>query len=38
MPGFEWIDKKELKAVKKIFNEGATLIAHGFDKIQKIIM
>jgi len=35
MPGFEWIDKKELKAVKKIFNEGATLIAHGFDKIRK---
>ena len=35
MPGFEWIDKKELKAVKKIFYEGGTLIAHGFDKLRK---
>lgn len=35
MPGFEWIDKKELKIVKKIFYEGGTLIAHGFDKIRK---
>ena len=31
MPGFEWIDKKELKIVQKIFNDGGTLIAHGFD-------
>ena len=35
MPGFEWIDKKELKIVKKIFHEGGTLLAHGFDKIRK---
>ena len=35
MPGFEWIDKKELNVVKKIFYEGGTLIAHGFDKIRK---
>ena len=35
MPGFEWIDKKELKIVKKIFYEGGTLLAHGFDKIRK---
>ena len=35
MPGFEWIDDKELKAVKKIFKEGGILIAHGFEKIRK---
>ena len=35
MPGFEWIDKKELKAATKIFKEGGTLMAHGFDKIRK---
>jgi 8-amino-3,8-dideoxy-alpha-D-manno-octulosonate transaminase len=35
MPGFEWIDEQEFKIVKKIFNEGGTLMAHGFDKTRK---
>ena len=35
MPGFEWIDKKELKVVSKIFKEGGILMAHGFDNIRK---
>ena len=35
MPGFEIIDKKEKKAVNKIFEEGGILFAHGFDKIRK---
>ena len=35
MPGFEWIDNKELEAVKKIFKEGGTLIAHGFNGVRK---
>ena len=35
MPGFEIIDKKEFLAVKKIFDEGGVLFAHGFDKIRK---
>lgn len=35
MPGFEWINKEELKAVNKVFKEGGTLIAHGFDKLRK---
>ena len=30
MPGFEWIDKKELKIVKKIFYEGGTLYSSWF--------
>ena len=29
MPGFELIDKKEKKAVNKIFEEGGVLFAHG---------
>ena len=35
MPGFEIIDKKEKRAVEKIFEEGAILFAHGFDSIRK---
>ena len=35
MPGFELIDKKEFKAVKKIFDDGGILFAHGFDKLRK---
>ena len=35
MPGFEWIDEKEAQAVSKIFKEGGTLFAHGFDNIRK---
>ena len=35
MPGFEIIDKKEFLAVKKIFEEGGVLFAHGFDKLRK---
>ena len=35
MPGFEIIDKKEKKAVEKIFREGGILFAHGFDSIRK---
>ncbi len=35
MPGYEWIDKKESKVVQQIFNEGATLMAHGFTKNRK---
>ena len=38
MPGYEWIDKKESKVVQQIFNEGATLMAHGFTKNRKNIM
>ena len=35
MPGFEWIDDKELKATTKIFKEGGILMAHGFDNLRK---
>ena len=35
MPGYEIIDKKEFLAVKKIFDEGGVLFAHGFDKLRK---
>jgi 8-amino-3,8-dideoxy-alpha-D-manno-octulosonate transaminase len=35
MPGFEWIDYKEENAVKKIFKDGAVLMAHGFEKTRK---
>ena len=35
MPGFEFIDSKEKRAVVKIFQEGGVLMAHGFDKIRK---
>ena len=35
MPGFEWINKLEEQAVKKVFREGGVLMAHGFDKIRK---
>tara|TARA_B100000795_G_C22753908_1_gene420621 strand:+ start:123 stop:1256 length:1134 start_codon:yes stop_codon:yes gene_type:complete len=35
MPGYEIIDKKEFLAVKKVFDEGGVLFAHGFDNIRK---
>ena len=35
MPGFELIDKEELKAVNSIFKDGGVLFAHGFEKIRK---
>jgi 8-amino-3,8-dideoxy-alpha-D-manno-octulosonate transaminase len=35
MPGYEWIDKRESKAVKQIFTEGGTLMAHGFSNQRK---
>ncbi len=35
MPGYELIDKKEFLAVKKIFDNGGILFAHGFEKIRK---
>tara|TARA_Y100001958_G_C21202905_1_gene529304 strand:+ start:38 stop:1168 length:1131 start_codon:yes stop_codon:yes gene_type:complete len=35
MPGFEWINKLEEKAVKKVFLEGGVLMAHGFEKVRK---
>ncbi len=35
MPGFELIDKTELKAVNSIFKNGGVLFAHGFEKIRK---
>ena len=35
MPGYELIGKKEQIAVKKIFDEGGVLFAHGFEKIRK---
>ena len=35
MPGFELINKEEKKAVIKIFSEGGTFFAHGFQKFRK---
>jgi len=35
MPGYELIDKNEANAVKKIFQDGGVLFAHGFDKLRK---
>ena len=35
MPGFEWIDQKELNATIKVFKEGGVLMAHGFDSLRK---
>tara|TARA_Y100000590_G_scaffold175838_3_gene200947 strand:- start:835 stop:1965 length:1131 start_codon:yes stop_codon:yes gene_type:complete len=35
MPGFELINKKELKAIEKIFRDGGILFAHGFDALRK---
>ncbi len=35
MPGFELIDKAELKAVNSIFKNGGILFAHGFEGIRK---
>ena len=36
MPGFETIDKQELKHLKKIFqNGGGVLFRHGFEKIRR---
>ena len=35
MPGFETIDKQELKHLKKIFqNGGGVLFRHGFENIR----
>jgi 8-amino-3,8-dideoxy-alpha-D-manno-octulosonate transaminase len=35
MPGFELIDRKEYLAVKKIFDDGGVLFAHGFESLRK---
>ena len=35
MPGWELINKKEQKALNKIFNEGSIFFAHGFDNLRK---
>lgn len=35
MPGFELIDRKESLAVKKIFDDGGVLFAHGFENLRK---
>ncbi len=35
MPGFEWIDNRELEAVKEIFDDGGVLFAHGWDSSRK---
>ncbi len=35
MPGFELIGKEEKQALKKLFDEGGVLFAHGFDNIRK---
>ena len=35
MPGFEVIDSQEKEIVKKIFDDGGILFAHGFDAIRK---
>ena len=35
MPGFEIIDNKEKKAVNRLFDESAILMAHGFENIRK---
>ena len=35
MPGYELINKKEKKALLKLFDDGAVLFAHGFEKRRK---
>ena len=35
MPGFELIGKEEQEAVKKIFDDGGILFAHGFEKLRR---
>lgn len=35
MPGWEIIGKEENRSVKKLFNEGGVLLAHGFGKYRK---
>ena len=35
MPGFEWIDNRELEAVKEIFDDGGVLFAHGWDSSKR---
>ena len=35
MPGFELINREEKKAAAKIFSEGGTFFAHGFQKFRK---
>ena len=35
MPGFEFINSKELDEIKKIFRNGGVLFRHGFENIRK---
>ena len=35
MPGYEYINKQEKKALMKLFDEGGVLFAHGFDAMRK---
>ena len=35
MPGWEIIGKEESRAIKKLFDEGGVLFAHGFNKFRK---
>ncbi len=35
MPGYELIDKKELKEINKIFKNGSVFFRHGFEKLRK---
>ena len=32
MPGFEVLDKSELKEIQDIFENGSILFRHGFDE------
>ena len=34
MPGFELIGDEERQAVNRLFDDGAVLFAHGFDKLR----
>ena len=34
MPGFEFINKKELDEIKDIFKNGGVLFRHGFEKLR----
>ena len=35
MPGWETIDKNENIAIRKLFNDGGILFAHGYEKLRK---